>query len=132
MPRDQATYSRLAVTEDARVPFFGRIGVFDMMGCAFWPRDAVRPHTGPWNRWTANPILVINSRFDPATPLKGARDGLRDLARARLLVVEGAGHSTMLVPSTCAERAKRDYLVSGALPPPGTTCGVDRRPFDPA
>ncbi|SHH11383.1 alpha/beta hydrolase [Streptoalloteichus hindustanus] len=131
VPRDEATYSRLAETEDARVPRFGRIAVFNMMSCASWPAHAVRPYPGPWKRHTANPILVVNSRFDPATPLKGARDGLHQLARARLLVVEGSGHSTMLVPSTCSERVRRDYLVSGTLPPPDATCGVDRGPFDP-
>ncbi|NIH79753.1 alpha/beta hydrolase [Amycolatopsis viridis] len=129
VPRNEAVYSRLAVSEDKRVPYFGRIGVFDMMSCAYWPQSAVRPYTGPWNRPTANPILVINSRFDPATPLAGAIDGLHELADARLLVVEGAGHSTMYVHSTCAEKVKREYLIAGTLPAPGATCGIDGGPF---
>jgi pimeloyl-ACP methyl ester carboxylesterase len=78
---------------------------------------------------TAAPILVINSRFDPSTPLQGAKDGIAELARARLLVVEGSGHSTMYVHSTCAEKAKRTYLISGVLPAEGTTCPIDQKPF---
>ncbi|GGM33861.1 hydrolase [Longimycelium tulufanense] len=130
VPRQEATYSRLAITEDRRVPYFGRIAVFGMMSCAYWPRESVRPYLGPWHR-RIPPVLVINSRFDPATPLHGARDGLRELSRGRLLVVEGAGHTTMLVRSTCAEKVKRGYLVSGALPAAGASCPVDRRPFEP-
>ena len=132
VPTDESTYSALATSEDARVPYFGRIGVFDMMSCAYWPHRAVQPYRGPWNRPTSASILVINSRFDPSTPLKGAKDGIAELAQARLLVVEGSGHSTMYVHSTCAEKAKRAYLISGVLPPVGATCGIDQKPFDPA
>lgn len=129
VPTDLAVYSRAAESEDRRVPYFGRIGVFDMMACAFWQgRDADR-YTGPWNRRTAAPILVLNSRFDPATPLAGAQAGAAQLAAAQVVVVEGAGHSSMYVPSTCAERVKRDYLFSGVLPAAGTGCGIDGNPF---
>ena len=128
-PTDTAIYSRMALSEDRRVPYFGRIGVFDVMSCAFWQAQDADRYTGPWNRRTAAPILVLNSRFDPSTPLHGAYDGARELARARVLVVEGAGHTTMYVHSTCAERVKRDYLISGTLPVTGASCGIDNPPF---
>ncbi|MFE3757558.1 alpha/beta fold hydrolase [Nocardia tengchongensis] len=129
VPTDLGIYSRTAITEDVRVPYFGRIGVLDMMACAFWQaRDADR-YTGPWNRRTAAPILVLNSRFDPATPLQGAVAGAAQLARAQVVTIEGMGHSSMYVASTCAERVKRDYLFSTELPPAGTGCAVDAAPF---
>ncbi|WP_306356077.1 MULTISPECIES: alpha/beta hydrolase [unclassified Nocardia] len=132
VPTDLAVYSRAAVTEDRRVPYFGRIGVFDMMACAFWQAQDADRYTGSWNRRTAAPILVLNSRFDPATPLAGAYAGAAQLADARVVVVEGTGHSSMYVPSTCAERVKREYLFTGELPPVDTRCEMDRSPFDPA
>jgi pimeloyl-ACP methyl ester carboxylesterase len=132
VPRSEPVYSALAESEDQRVPYFGRIGVFDMMTCAYWPTAAVRPYQGPWNRKTSAPILALNSRHDPSTPLPGARDGVAELADAHLLVVEGSGHSTMYVHSTCAEQAKRAYLISGTLPAAGATCGIDHHPFDPS
>ncbi|WP_245720067.1 alpha/beta hydrolase [Nocardia uniformis] len=129
VPTDPTVYSRFAISEDQRVPYFGRIGVFNTMACAFWQaRDADR-YTGPWNRRTAAPILVLNSRFDPATPLHGAEAGAAQLARAQVVVVEGAGHSSMYVPSTCAERVKREYLFSAQLPPAGAGCDGDGSPF---
>jgi pimeloyl-ACP methyl ester carboxylesterase len=129
VPRDPGTYSRLAISEQQRVPDFGQIGVFDMMPCAFWAPSTDR-YTGPWNRPTAAPILVTNNRYDPSTPLHGARDATAELANAELLVIEGGGHTGMYVPSTCGERVKREYLFTGILPPPTTSCAADKGPFD--
>ncbi len=128
VPRDERRYSALALTEDQRVPVFGRLGVLDALTCAYWPQAAVRPYTGPWNRKTA-PILIINSRNDPATPLAGAAAGAAELADAHLLVGEGAGHSSMYVHSTCSEAAKREFLTAGTLPAVGATCPIDGNPF---
>ncbi|MGW0181214.1 alpha/beta hydrolase [Nocardia sp. NPDC003345] len=130
VPADTGNYSRAAVSEDRRVPYFGRVAVFSSMACAFWQGHDDDRYTGPWNRRTAAPILVLNSRFDPATPLAGAESGAGQLAEARVVVTEGAGHSSMYVPSTCTERVKRDYLFTGSLPPEGTRCAVDGSPFD--
>ncbi|MTE17390.1 alpha/beta fold hydrolase [Nocardia sp. CT2-14] len=129
VPRDERRYRDLAASEDHRVPVFGRLGVLDALTCAYWPQTAVRPYPGPWNRPTA-PILVVNSRNDPATPLAGAISGAAELANARVLVVEGAGHSSMYVHSTCSEAAVREYLTARTLPATGATCPIDGNPFD--
>ncbi|MGS2808653.1 alpha/beta hydrolase [Nocardia sp. MW-W600-9] len=129
VPTDPVVYSRVGALEDLRVPYFGRTAVFNATPCAFWPARDTDRYTGPWNRDTAAPILVLNSRYDPATPLRGAVAGAAQLANARVVVVEGAGHSSMYVPSTCAEHVKRDYLFTGQLPPADLRCGIDRSPF---
>ncbi len=128
-PADPAVYTAAAVSEDKRVPYFGRIGVFDMMSCGFWQAADQDRYTGPWNRRTSAPILVLNARFDPSTPLHGAYDGAAQLARAQVNVIEGSGHSTMYAVSTCAEKLKRDYLFTGVLPPKDAVCKVDKLPF---
>jgi pimeloyl-ACP methyl ester carboxylesterase len=131
VPTDPAVYSAAAVIADLAASDFGRIAVFDVIVCAFWRgRDNDR-YTGPWDRPTSAPILVLNTRNDPATPLEGAYEGAAELHRARVVVTEGVGHTSMYVASTCTERVKRDYLFSGVLPPEGTGCSRDRSPFDP-
>lgn len=130
VPTDLADYSRAAVAADASLPVFGRISVFDVMPCAFWQATDPDRYTGPWNRQTAAPILVLNNRNDPATPLQGAYAGASQLARARVVVTEGVGHTSMYVASSCTERVKRDYLFSGVLPPDGTSCSRDHSPFE--
>jgi pimeloyl-ACP methyl ester carboxylesterase len=129
VPRNPSVYSRLAVTEDRRVPYFGPVGVFDYMPCAFWPGHDADRYDGPWNTWTSAPILVVNNRYDPSTPLHGAQDGTAELARGYLFTVEGAGHTGMYVPSTCGEKVKRDYLFTATLPAPTVTCSADDNPF---
>jgi pimeloyl-ACP methyl ester carboxylesterase len=127
-PRDTAAYTKYGRSEDERVPYWGRPVVYDMMACAFWQgRDDDR-YTGPWNRWTSAPILFINNRFDPSTPLHGAHDGAGEMARTGFLTVEGYGHTSMYVRSTCAEKVKREYLFTGVLPTQ-KTCGIDKGPF---
>ena len=130
VPTDTAEYGRAATTADVVSPNFGRISVFDVMPCAFWHGHDADRYTGPWNRQTAAPILVLNTRNDPATPLAGAYAGAAQLAEARVVVTEGAGHTSMYVASTCTERVKREYLFSAVLPPKGTTCQRDNSPFD--
>ncbi|ULE35429.1 alpha/beta hydrolase [Mycobacterium sp. IDR2000157661] len=132
VPTDLAAYTRAALTADAASPDFGRISVFDVMPCAFWRGHDADRYTGPWNRRTSAPILVLNTRNDPATPLAGAYAGAAQLYEARVVVTEGAGHTSMYVASTCAERVKREYLFSGLLPPRGNGCSRDHSPFDQA
>ena len=53
----------------------------------------------------------------------------RDLARARLLTVDGYGHTEAGNPSTCATDYETRYLLTGALPPPRTVCEENATPF---
>jgi hypothetical protein len=52
-----------------------------------------------------------------------------ELARARLLTVDGYGHTTGSNPSTCAMNDVVNYTITGALPAPGTVCQQNVTPF---
>jgi len=129
VPTSDAVYHNLAITEDQQVPGFGRLIVYDMMPCATWPAMHTDAYDGPWNR-SRTPILVINAEHDPITPIWGAEAAVAELGNARLLKVNGDGHTSMFVePSTCRDDAELAYLVSLRLPPEGTVCSVDQLPF---
>jgi len=53
----------------------------------------------------------------------------RDLGRARLLTVNGFGHTEFFNPSTCASSYEFRYLLTGQLPPAGTVCPQTVTPF---
>jgi hypothetical protein len=89
-------------------------------------------YTGPWNRHTANPILLIGNTVDPATPYSNSVAMSHDLARARLLTVKGYGHTEFTNPSTCASKYEVRFLITGALPPVGTVCRQTGVPFGPS
>ena len=86
-------------------------------------------YTGPWNRRPASPILVIGNTGDPLTAYQDSVAMSRLLARARLLTVDGYGHTTSNNPSTCAIGDAVSYTVSGVLPAPGTVCQQGIKPF---
>jgi pimeloyl-ACP methyl ester carboxylesterase len=97
--------------------------------CSTWPIRAADPYRGPFNR-VRTPILVVNTTFDPSTPIANARKIVRELGGgARLVTVDGYGHTVFLNPSACAARAQVDYLVELRVPREGTVCRQDRAPF---
>jgi pimeloyl-ACP methyl ester carboxylesterase len=98
--------------------------------CASWRATAADRYTGPWDRRTANPVLVLNTTLDPSTPYEGAVAMSQQLARARLLTVDGYGHGAQGYPSACVTHYINRYLIRTKLPPDGTRCGQDQQPFD--
>ncbi|MFR9731369.1 alpha/beta hydrolase [Saccharopolyspora sp. MS10] len=112
---------------------FGSYWTYLTLGCATWPGgpDPDR-YTGPWDRETASPVLVIGNRQgDPATPYDDARKTSELLADARLLTFDSFGHGAR-GESACVDAALNAYYGEGVLPAVGAVCEPDRGPFDPA
>ncbi|KAI1855807.1 hypothetical protein JX265_012070 [Neoarthrinium moseri] len=105
----------------------------------------VRPRyrfTGPWTTpepdtertvpgRPAAPLLFVSSRLDPVTPLANANAAARAHSGSRVLVQENAGHGSLFSPGACREGWIKRYFESGELPPEGTVCEPDCRPFMP-
>jgi pimeloyl-ACP methyl ester carboxylesterase len=130
-PRDPAAYSAAGRRAYARSGAFGLEQPWKTEACADWPAaDAAQDrYSGPWNRPTATTILVIGNTGDPVLPLQNSVAMSRDLAHARLLTVDGYGHTELGNPSTCATDYETRYLLTGALPPPRTVCEENATPF---
>ena len=99
--------------------------------CASWPAHSADRYAGRWNRTTENPILVVGTTFDPATPYSNALRVVKLLGNAILLTHDGYGHTSEADPSACVTRVQTSYLVQLHTPRPGTTCPSDRAPFEP-
>jgi pimeloyl-ACP methyl ester carboxylesterase len=128
-PRDPGSYPAQAAFAFARSGAFGLWRTWAIEPCATWPVTAADRYVGPWNKRTANPILVVNITTDPGTPYPNAVSMVRLLDRARLLTVDGYGHTAFLNKSACADAYESAYFIDGTLPPAGTTCRQDRVPF---
>ena len=73
---------------------------------------------------------MIGNRYDPQTAYAGARRVARLLGNARLLTLDGYGHTTDVDPSRCIDHAVSAYLIRPATAR-RQTCQADRQPFDP-
>ncbi len=131
-PRDPFAFPRAAARRDRKAPYFGAQWAYGSIACADWPARDDDRYTGPWTARTAHPVLLVNTRYDPATPLSGARAAARLLPWSRLLVVNSWGHTTLPWGGTCAERVQARYLVDLRVPRTGRVCSADVGPFDPA
>jgi pimeloyl-ACP methyl ester carboxylesterase len=119
-----------AARAGSRYGGFGAKVAWEEAACAYWPTATEQDrYTGPWHRRTAGTILVIGNTGDPVTPYQGSVAMAHDLARARLLTVDGFGHTEFFNPSECASDYEFSYLTTGKLPAPGTVCAQSVRPF---
>lgn len=97
--------------------------------CESWPTTAKGRFNGYFGHWTATPILVVSTLFDPATAYEGAQVVDRLMPRSRLLTINGWGHTSLFL-SQCGTQAVSDYLTDGVLPAIGAVCQQDVPPFN--
>jgi pimeloyl-ACP methyl ester carboxylesterase len=130
-PQDPRAYAAAAQLAYERSGVVGPENAwFSDEQCAGWPSAASQDrYAGPWNRPTASPILLIGNTGDPRTSYQDSVAMSHDLARARLLTVDGYGHTEFDNPSTCAINHEVRYFLAGTLPPAGTICRPDEAPF---
>jgi pimeloyl-ACP methyl ester carboxylesterase len=127
-PSNVRAWSRAARAQDRKFPYFGRPWTWFSSICEPWPGRDRDHYDGPWDRTTANRVLVVGTRFDPATPYHGAVVVDRLLPRSRLLTLAGWGH-TSLFASACTDAWVSRYLLTSRVPPRGTVCAPDVVPF---
>jgi hypothetical protein len=96
-----------------------------------YPVEPRGVYYGPFtNAPTAPTALVVATTFDPATPYSGALRLVEELGNARLITMNGDGHTAYPQNSPCIDSAVDAYLKDGVLPPNGTVCEQDV-PFAP-
>ena len=127
-PDDYGAWSIAGALADAQFGYFGRLWTWASSICAEWRGFDRDRYMGPFNRATANPVLVVGTRFDPATRYEGAQLVAGLLPSSALLTVHGWGHTSLFL-SQCADATVSRYLIDVATPPAGTTCQQDVVPF---
>ncbi|MFI6289524.1 alpha/beta hydrolase [Streptomyces sp. NPDC051018] len=128
-PQDVEVYHRAEEIAAARAGDAGRFWAWASEPCATWPARPANRYTGPWDRLTSPTVLVVNPLYDPATAYPNAQAMVRELVNARLLTLNGYGHTALGNPSSCVQEYESRYFIDGTLPPAGTVCDQDTAPF---
>jgi pimeloyl-ACP methyl ester carboxylesterase len=129
-PAHASSWPKLAAAADKRAPYFGRAWAWASVQCAgdTWKVLDEDAYRGPFNRRTANPVLVVGSYWDPATNYQDAVKTAKLMPNSRLLSSANWGH-TAYGTSSCADKGIDQYLLYRALPAKGTVCVGQDQPF---
>ena len=89
--------------------------------CLTWPVQGKRET--PINGNGLPPVLLLQSKYDPATPLAGAQRMRAMLPSSRLVVEGGGNHALYLYnENACIDRIGNAYLLTGAVPAKDAQC----------
>ena len=128
-PRNPADYQAEAAFAQARSGALGTYLTWEDSPCAGWRATDADGYFGPWNHPTAHTLLLVATTFDLATPYQDSLVMAQQLARARLLTVDGYGHTSLDNASSCVYQYEASYFINGTLPPAGTVCQQNQPPF---
>ncbi|GAU64835.1 putative tripeptidyl aminopeptidase [Streptomyces sp. NBRC 110611] len=106
--------------DTARYPLLGARSLAFAATCAAWPSPPA-----PRVRVTGKglpPVLMLNSRHDPATYYEAAVRAHRALRGSRLVTVDGGDHGQYLNGNGCVDRIVDTYLLTGSVPARDTSC----------
>ncbi|WP_127792818.1 alpha/beta hydrolase [Agromyces sp. LHK192] len=89
--------------------------------CAGWPvaSEAVRE---PLHAEGADPILVVGTTGDPATPYQWAVNLSEQLDSGVLVTYDGEGHTAYNKSNRCVADAVENYLIDGVVPSADPKC----------
>lgn len=113
--------AKAAETMEREAPTFGPSLSYGDAACQGWPDEPVEP-LDSYTADTDQPLLVIGTTHDPATPYAWSESLVEKLGNARLLTNDGWGHTAYVSGDPCIKDAVDGYLVSGTLPEQDTTC----------
>jgi pimeloyl-ACP methyl ester carboxylesterase len=119
-----------AAAADKRAKYFGGYWARHSTACASktWTARDEDAYRGPFKRRTASPVLVVGSKWDPATNYEGALEAASLLPNSRLLSSDSWGHGSYGT-SKCITSAVDTYLLTQVVPARGTVCHGDIQPF---
>ncbi|EJD39188.1 alpha/beta-hydrolase [Auricularia subglabra TFB-10046 SS5] len=123
-------YLRHANSFVPRLGLYGASSVTQIrLVCSGWPIKSKDRYTGQLVGKVPVNALVASQSLDPVTPLDAARNITMRYPGTRLFVQNGTGHATWTTMSNCTANVFRNYMITGELPPEGTTCEQDLKPF---
>jgi pimeloyl-ACP methyl ester carboxylesterase/predicted small lipoprotein YifL len=102
-------------------PTFGQFMAWAGLTCVDWPAESDFDPT-ELSAAGADPILVVGTTGDPATPYRWAEALAEQLEPAVLLTYDAYVHTAYLSGNACIDSAVDAYLLDGTVPDEGRVC----------
>ncbi len=118
---DYETMQMEAKEIEEAAPVMGSSFGFGGIGCKNWPYP-VAEKTFDLAASGADPIMVIGTTNDPATPYVWAQGLAEQLESGFLVTYEGEGHTAYGRGSTCVMDTVDSYFVDGTVPTSDPQC----------
>lgn len=119
--RDAAVVEQTNAALIEAAPLFGRYFQNPQVSCSGW----VEPRQVPmldYSLGLANPILVLGTTGDPATPYQQAVALAELMSGATLITYQGDGHTVYAGLSDCVDKLVDDYFIGGKVPAANAVC----------
>jgi pimeloyl-ACP methyl ester carboxylesterase len=118
-PRTVARIKRDAEVFTEKAPLFGPYLAYGGLTCKYFGQsDEVRINP----TYTTNPIVVIGTTGDPATPYEWAQGLNKLLTNSVLVTLTGEGHTGQGQGNACIDDAVDLFLLLGTIPPQNKSC----------
>ncbi|ARJ06066.1 proteinase [Cnuibacter physcomitrellae] len=104
----------------AASPTVGPYWTYGDIGCSVWPYPS-RAVPGPITAAGSQPILVVGTTNDPATPYVWAQALASQLENGHLITYQGEGH-TAYNTSSCVDDVVSAYFLDGTVPSSDPQC----------
>ncbi|WP_040703438.1 alpha/beta hydrolase [Nocardiopsis salina] len=120
-PREVDAYEQAAQAAGEDSPLFGPGLAWGALTCAYWPEEAVADG-GELTAEGADPIMVLGTTRDSATPYTWSEALAEQLEPGFLLTRDGDGHTGYRMGDECIDAVVDDYLVDLEVPEDGEAC----------
>ena len=121
VPSPRAEYQQYADKLRTEAPVFGSSMMEGTDICSLWPYHP-KANPGPYEAKGSAPIVVIGTKYDPATPYHWAQNLHKTLSNSVLLTWEGDGHTAYGKAGSCLNDPVDQYLLTGKVPQDGLVC----------
>jgi pimeloyl-ACP methyl ester carboxylesterase len=116
-----STFKKGAVEFAEKAPIFGPYIAYAGYACRYLPNLSSVEHVEITTLET-EPILIIGTTRDPATPYKWSQALAKIFSSSTLISLDGDGHTGHGRGSTCVDSAVDHYLLTGATPKSALFC----------
>lgn len=139
--KDTEWWVDYALEQEEISKIYGHAIVHIRFACASYPYRAAYTFNGPFTHPPADlsvvegkpaaPLLILNNRVDPVTPVANARGAAELFPGAGLIVQDSLGHGALIsAPSNCSDHAVREYFDTGVVPEEELSCPQECGPWD--